>query len=251
MKKIHAKAIVFDYGNTIVHDPFLDVLKLKVSDFQKILERFGYKFRKNEIIKTWVKADRDVNYPHIAHFAQEITIIEETLKRLKLKKSDRLKLSEKLLRIYRVGYRKILKNNLKRKREIERTLKYLKKKGKKLAVFSDGRKLDARTALKLYGVTKYFDFILTSEEIGIEKPNPLVFRIISKKIGESAKNVVYIGDNPVDDIEGAKQIGMKAILYIPPKKYRRKVPWRRYNVKISFKPDATIKKFSDLTKVLI
>jgi len=250
MKEIRVKAIIFDYGNTIAHEPFFDVLKLKMSDFQKAIEKFGYKFKKKEIINSWTKADEEVDYPHITHFAQELPVIEEALKRLGVKRSDRLKLSKEFLRIYREGYRKLYQNNP-RKKEIKRVLDKLKKKGKKLAVFSDGRKYDVGNALKFYGISKYFKFILSSEELGVEKPNPLVFKTLLKRIKESAGDVVHVGDNPVKDVQAAKQAGLKTILYIPPKKYRRSVPWRNYNIKINVKPDAVIKKFSNLERILI
>jgi len=41
---------------------------------------------------------------------------------------------------------------------------------------------------------------------------------------------------------------MKAILYIPPKKYRKTTSWRNYNVKVV--PDAKITKISQLLKII-
>ncbi|HKZ45075.1 MAG TPA: HAD family hydrolase [archaeon] len=250
MKKIKVDAVIFDYGNTIVHEPLLDVLKIRMDELQKILKKSGYEFRDKEIIGSWIEADNSVNYPHITHFFQELSIVNKFLKILGVKKSDMPRLSKGLLRIYREGYRALYKSNPRRK-EIKKVLDNLKKKGIRLAVFSDGRRLDLRPALKLYGVLKYFEFVLTSEEIGIEKPSPLVFRALLKKMREPAKNVVHVGDNPVKDIQGAKRVGMKAILYLPPQKYRRSVNWRNYKTKINVRPDAVIRKFSDLEKILV
>jgi len=249
MKKIKAKAIIFDYGNTLVHEPFFDVLNLKMEDFQKALKEFGYKFKRREILENWEKADKKVNYPHISHFLQELPIVEEFLIKLGVKER-RGSLAKKLLQIYREGWKEIYQNNP-RKEDLKRTLKKLIRMGKKLSIFSDGRKIDVKEAMKIYGISKYFKFIITSEELGFEKPNPFVFKFLLKKLKESPSDVVHTGDNLSKDIEGAKRIGLKAILYIPPKKYRRSVPWRDYSKKTSIKPDAIIKKISDLEKIII
>lgn len=249
MIKIKTKAIIFDYGNTLVHEPFFNVLNLKMKDFQKALKRFGYKFNRREILKNWEEADEKVNYPHLSHFVQELPIVEKFLIKLGLKEK-RSTLAKKLLQIYRRGRKKLYQNEP-RKKELKRTLRKLRKTGKKLAIFSDGRKIDVKEAMKIYGISRYFKFILTSEEIGVEKPNQVVFKILLKRLKESSSNVVHVGDNLSKDIEGAKRVGLKAILYIPPKKYRRSVPWRNYLKKITIKPDAIIKKISDLEKIII
>jgi HAD superfamily hydrolase (TIGR01549 family) len=250
MEKIKVKAVIFDYGNTLFLDPFFDVLKLKMSEFQRILRKKGYKFSSNQIIKNWSMVNKEINYPHLTHFAQEEPVVREALHKLGIKKSDIPSLPKMFLKIYRDGYREIYKKDPRRK-EVEATLIYLKNKGKKLGVFSDGRKFDVKTAMELHGVAKYFDFIIASEEIGVEKPNPLVFKFLMKKIKESPENTVYIGDYPIKDVAGAKKVGMKAILYIPPKKYRISFPWRNYDEKIKIKPDAIIKKISELKHILI
>lgn len=251
MKKIKANAVIFDYGNTIAHDPFDDVLKLKISDFQKALKKGGYKFTRKKIVEKWNKATREINYPHISHFRQEEPIIIKALKELGVKKSDRSKLSKKLLKIYRTGVREVyLRGN--RKKMLKSLMIFLKRKRKKLAVFSNGRRHDVRDAIKLYGIDKFLKFILSSEDIRIEKPDPGVFKIVLKKIKEAPKDVVYVGDDPVRDIQTAKKMGIKTILYIPPKKYRKSMPWRKYGkFPKRYKPDATINNLSQLKKIII
>jgi putative hydrolase of the HAD superfamily len=113
--------------------------------------------------------------------------------------------------------------------------------------------LDVETAMKLYGISEYFRFILSSEEIGAEKPNPLVFGTIIQRIEELPENIVYVGDDPVRDIVGAKKLGMKGILYLPPKNYRKSVPWRKYDIEIpkEFEPDATIRDLQELKRLIV
>jgi HAD superfamily hydrolase (TIGR01549 family) len=249
MKKINVSTVIFDYGNTLVHDPFEDILKLKSKDFQEELKELGYKFKRKDITNRWNKANKDVNYIHISHFAQEEPIIEEALIGLGIKESDVPKISKELLSVYRDGYKQIYLRDP-RKKEVQSTLKYLKDNDKGLAVFSNGRTSDVKTAMILYNIYNYFDFILASEEIGKEKPDPLVFETLIKKAKVPPSNILYVGDDPLRDIQASKQSGMKAVLYEPPKKYRKVVPWRNYE-DVNIKPDAVITKFSQLKKIIV
>ena len=57
-----------------------------------------------------------------------------------------------------------------------------------------------------FNLDHYFDYIVTSEEAGFDKPHRLPFEISLKKMNLNKKqNIWFIGDNPKNDIEGAKR----------------------------------------------
>jgi HAD superfamily hydrolase (TIGR01509 family) len=58
------------------------------------------------------------------------------------------------------------------------------------------------------GLDEYFDYVVTSEEAGRDKPDKAPFDIILSKIGVDPSEVWMIGDNPINDIEGAVRAGM-------------------------------------------
>lgn len=58
------------------------------------------------------------------------------------------------------------------------------------------------------GLDTYFDYVVTSEEAGIDKPNKAPFEIALKKLQVSPENIWMIGDNPDADIVGAAQFNM-------------------------------------------
>ena len=61
------------------------------------------------------------------------------------------------------------------------------------------------------GLDKLASFIIVSEEAGYRKPEPRIFRDALEATGLSApEQVMFIGDNPLADIDGAKRFGMKA-----------------------------------------
>lgn len=58
----------------------------------------------------------------------------------------------------------------------------------------------------------YFSGLITSEEVGVEKPNPRIFQTLLDKVGVAPDACVMIGDNYQNDIKPAMELGMQAIL---------------------------------------
>ena len=50
--------------------------------------------------------------------------------------------------------------------------------------------------------------MVTSEEVGVEKPEPAAFLTALERLGVSAGEAVFIGDNPDGDIRGAIGAGI-------------------------------------------
>lgn len=69
-------------------------------------------------------------------------------------------------------------------------------------------------SLQILGINSFFNAIVVSDEIGWRKPSAKIFQDSLNKLGVEAKNAVYIGDSPIEDIQGAKQVGLKTI-FIP------------------------------------
>jgi len=55
-----------------------------------------------------------------------------------------------------------------------------------------------------FGLDEYFDYVVTSEEAGRDKPNIEPFKITLNKLKVDSENVWIIGDSPESDIYGAK-----------------------------------------------
>lgn len=55
-----------------------------------------------------------------------------------------------------------------------------------------------RCIFEEYGLTKYFQVILISEEIGIEKPNPQILLKACDALCVRAEDCLYVGDHPFD-----------------------------------------------------
>ena len=67
------------------------------------------------------------------------------------------------------------------------------------------------------GLTGYFQEVVLSSKVGLRKPLPDIYWEASKRIGVPPERCVYVGDNPVRDVEGARKAGygMMIVLYEP------------------------------------
>lgn len=65
------------------------------------------------------------------------------------------------------------------------------------------------------GLLEYVDVMVTSEEAGAEKPGAAFFALCAEKAGCPAGACLFIGDNPVHDVQGARQAGMRPVWFCP------------------------------------
>ncbi len=65
--------------------------------------------------------------------------------------------------------------------------------------------------LDVSGLRSCFGAVVVSREVGIAKPNPRIFAITLDRLGVSASDSVFVGDNPKTDITGAHAAGIKAV----------------------------------------
>jgi putative hydrolase of the HAD superfamily len=94
-------------------------------------------------------------------------------------------------------------------------LSELRHRGYTLAVVSnsDGRLKEKFRELKIDG---FFDLIIDSDEVGIEKPDPRLFQLALRacNVGTSSA-ALYIGDLYSVDVLAARRAGLQALLYDP------------------------------------
>lgn len=69
----------------------------------------------------------------------------------------------------------------------------------------------ARAILDGLGIFSYFDVSLISGEVGYRKPHSFVFRLLLEKLGVEAGELIYVGDDPEPDIDGACRAGIQPV----------------------------------------
>ncbi len=133
----------------------------------------------------------------------------------------------------------------------------LKALGLKVALVSNtgrspGRAL--RRVLERAGILGHFDVLTFSDEVGASKPGPAIFRRTLAALGSlPAAAVAHVGDDPVLDVQGARNAGLRAVHFTP----ARSPEWAAWALpspaaagRPAAGPDVTITSLADLPDLL-
>lgn len=176
---------IFEEQNISIQiDKFLEV-------YMPINLKYWRLFRENKILK------KDLRYKRL----------KEAFDVLNYKVSDDLidKISE--------YYIKYLPNNNYLFEGTFEILDYLIKKYE-LHIITNGFEEVQNVKLKKSGIDKYFNKVITSECIGVKKPDSKIFEYALKQANALADNSMMIGDSYEADIQGALNVGMQTIHFV-------------------------------------
>lgn len=83
----------------------------------------------------------------------------------------------------------------------------------RLGVITHGLEIKQAEKLLLLGVVPYLDpmGIFISDQVGISKPNPKLWLRACGRFGIDPREVMYVGDNPTQDVDPAVSLGMIAV----------------------------------------
>ncbi len=94
------------------------------------------------------------------------------------------------------------------------TLEYLVSKYH-LHLITNGFQEVQRIKIKVSGMDRYFEKLITSEDAGVKKPDPRIFYYALEKTGALSSKSLMIGDDYPVDIVGARQVGMDQVFFDP------------------------------------
>jgi putative hydrolase of the HAD superfamily len=92
--------------------------------------------------------------------------------------------------------------------------------------------------LRRLGLLRYLDAVVVSSAMSYRKPHPSLFQRAIEALGVAPHEAVFVGDRLVDDVGGAKGIGMRAVLT----HHYRQEPLEGASVA----PDAVIRRLGEL-----
>lgn len=94
------------------------------------------------------------------------------------------------------------------------------------------------------GLAPFIDAAVYSSEIPVAKPHADAFRAAIDALGSVPERTVFVGDRPWDDVHGAQQAGMRAIL----------IPHSRLGdqaVDVDVTPDAVAMRLGDVLAIVL
>lgn len=188
----HIQAVIFDLDNTI-----LDRSRTFRSFAEQfIIKYFGHLDSTDEILDRIIYLDQD-------GYKDKSELFDELLDELPWNVMPQ---KDELMEFYRMEYVKsaVIMNGA---RDI---IIYLRKKYK-TGLITNGRTEIQYGKIDQLGIRNEFDLIIVSEEAGMKKPDPKIFTMALDYFELKPEQCIYIGDHPVNDIEGAANVGMETI----------------------------------------
>ncbi len=97
--------------------------------------------------------------------------------------------------------------------------------------------------LVYFGLDEFFDYVVTSEEAGIDKPDKKPFEVAFEKLKVNPEDIWMIGDSPSNDMVGAHNSGLVKVQKI----HAGSVPGKSKEMK----PDIIFTEYSKLSKYFL
>ena len=203
------KGVFFDLYNTLIgYQPSREEMT------QKLLSEMGYTIIENDLYLPMNKADeyfyqQNAQSPISLREKVEQMAVWSHYYRIILEAID-IEASPELITNL-IGRWKNLKWEMTLYQDVIPCLKNLKNRNLKIGLISNADK-DMSELFNKTGLDAYLETVVISQDVGVTKPNPIIFQAALEKSGLAAKEVLYIGDQYQVDYIGAMNVGLNPIL---------------------------------------
>ena len=85
----------------------------------------------------------------------------------------------------------------------------------RIAIVTNNLLEEQQDKLAYCGLAALVDVLIASEDVGVAKPDPGIFRIALERTGVDAASAVMVGDSWANDIAGAHRAGIRAVWFNP------------------------------------
>jgi len=195
--------VLFDAGGTLVH---LDYFFL-----HKELRRAGIRVSRREVRRAEYAAKREIDRralgtlhdtdetrrrPYFAALLDQLAVDASTADQL-LQRFDAAHTQDNLWRVMMPSTPQVLAE--------------LRNLGLTLGVVSNA---DGRIAniLRQCGIEQFFDVVIDSHLVGVEKPDSRIFQLALEQARTQAESTIFVGDIYGIDVLGAKRVGIRPLL---------------------------------------
>lgn len=206
------KAVFFDWFDTLAHyDPPRQVL------YGRVLGELGIKVPPGELLLAIMSADRyfteeNNRSPIDRRSPQEQAEVYVRYQSLVLTGAG-VKADEALMLKILERVQPLLKGlSFVLFEDVIPTLKFLKERLElTMGLLTNASKSIIALQSKL-GLEPYLSFVITSQEVGADKPEPPIFLAALKRAMVKAEEAIHVGDHYNVDVAGARGVGIRPIL---------------------------------------
>jgi putative hydrolase of the HAD superfamily len=203
------RAVFLDAGNTVVFPQLEDIIaELKEHGHSAALEDFYAAERlAKQKLDDWLwpriragEVPKQIDYYYWSQYLHELT------RRLGAPESEQSQLTKRLIE----GFQNIqLWSRV--MPDTPAFLEWLVAQGYFLGVISNSIGTLEGQLVRL-GLARYFQAILDSAIVGIQKPHPGIFKLALQRAGVEASEAVFVGDTYATDVGGAQLAGLMGVL---------------------------------------
>lgn len=179
------KAAIFDFDGTLVDS----------MQFWRFLGKYYLESRGITADEESIRAAEENSFLYAAEFYKKKYAFEEPAE----------KIVEEIKNCLREGYK-----TFSLKPGAAFFLEFLKNHGVKMCIATGTNKGMAEETAERLGIRKYFEFIISCDEVGVWKSSPLVFEKALERLGEGRENTVVFEDS-VGAIRTATGAGFKTV----------------------------------------
>ena len=234
------EAVIFDYGNTLVELGSEQVVLLNTPLFELVTSMFGIcdradftAIRKSQILapydtEEFIENDRvGICIELIEKLYGKVPSPEQIEKMLKLKKD-------------------IFVDVVTAPDFLTPLLLKLKQKYRLAFISNYPCSASVHESLQKNRLSDMFESVVISADLGIVKPHPEIFAKCLNELDINAERALYVGDNWLADIQGAKRVGMQAVHTTQYVSYEKFEPYNG-----DYAPDAVIKHLQELEGIML
>ena len=210
------ETVLFDYGHTLIYfddrphsmlvEAYEKVNRLLVDTLERDVPAA------HVLIEKVSKAvDDEIQRDYAAGRAEEVeiaTIYETALRGLGLELEPDL--IERVMELEQEGWLSSVHVGP----DVIGTLEALRAQPLRLGIVSNAAYLPRlmKQQLSALGLAHYFDAVSFSSEVGVRKPHPEIYADALKKLGADPSRTLFVGDRVLEDVQGPKALGMRAVL---------------------------------------
>ena len=217
------KAVIFDFDHTL-YDRDASYTKMLAPFKEELAEYINRELDDDELLRRMKQADKDGAYP-----VGWPDVYQEKIKKQVFSTVPTYEVYMKCIRTHQPRSITLWDDTID-------TLNALHDDGLLIGMLTNGGVKSQTDKLNNTPLAPYFDKIIISGSLPEGKPHASAYHTICREMGVEPHEAMYVGDHPINDVEGSKKAGLTAV-WIP---YVRPFPAE------NLAPDYTIEKLGEL-----